>query len=71
VDGQRKRLRERTGTAGGVSIPTAIKSAIFPFAQPKTEATLNAICFFSEKLASVPASDSPEDFLEENKEDLI
>src|SRR5713101_7304515 len=41
---------------------TAIKSAMFPFAQPKTEVTLNAICFFSEKLVAVPASDSPHDF---------
>ncbi len=42
---------------------TAIKSAMFPFAQPKTEVTLNAICFFSEKLVAVPASDRPQDFL--------
>ena len=46
---------------------TAIKSASFPFAQPRTEATLNAICFFSEKLASVPATDSPEDFLKPSR----
>jgi DNA-binding winged helix-turn-helix (wHTH) protein len=40
----------------------AIKSAIFPFAQPKTEPNANAIRFLDEELASVPASDIPEDF---------
>jgi len=43
---------------------TAIKSAIFPFAPPKTEASTSAIRFLDEKLASVPASDFPEDFRE-------
>ena len=41
---------------------TAIKSAISPFAQPETEPNANAIRFLDEKLASVPASDIPEDF---------
>src|ERR1700694_5384062 len=41
---------------------TAIKSAISPFAQPKPELNANAIRFIDEKLASVPASDIPEDF---------
>jgi DNA-binding response OmpR family regulator len=41
---------------------TAIKSATSPFAQPKTEPNANAIRFLDEKLASVPASDIPEDF---------
>ena len=40
----------------------AIKSAIFPFAQPKTEPNANAIRFLDEELASVPASEIPEDF---------
>ena len=40
----------------------AIKSAIFPFAQPATDANANAIRFLNEKLAFVPASDIPEDF---------
>jgi two-component system alkaline phosphatase synthesis response regulator PhoP len=41
---------------------TAVKSAIFPVAQPETEPTANAIRFLDEKLASVRASDIPEDF---------
>jgi DNA-binding response OmpR family regulator len=41
---------------------TAIKSAMFPFAQPKTEPNANAIRFLDEKLAAVPASGFPEDF---------
>ena len=41
---------------------TAIKSAIYPFARPETEPDANAICFLDGKLASVPASDIPEDF---------
>src|ERR1700694_2907376 len=41
---------------------TAIKSAISPFAQPKPELNANAIRFLDEKLASVPASDIPENF---------
>jgi hypothetical protein len=41
---------------------TAIKSAISPFAQPKTEANVNAIRFLDEKRASLPASDIPEGF---------
>jgi DNA-binding response OmpR family regulator len=41
---------------------TAIKSAISPFAQPKSEPNGNAIRFLDEKRASVPASDIPEDF---------
>ena len=42
---------------------TAVKSAIFPVAQPETEPIANAIRFIDEKLASVPASDIPEDLL--------
>jgi DNA-binding response OmpR family regulator len=41
---------------------TAVKSAISPFAQPKTEPNANAIRFLDERRASVPASDIPEDF---------
>jgi DNA-binding winged helix-turn-helix (wHTH) protein len=41
---------------------TAIKSAIFPFAQPKTVPNANKILFFDEELTSVPASGIPEDF---------
>jgi DNA-binding response OmpR family regulator len=41
---------------------TAIKSAISPFAQPKKEPNADAIRLLDEKLASVPASDIPEDF---------
>jgi DNA-binding response OmpR family regulator len=41
---------------------TAIKSAISPFAQPKTEPKTNAILFLDEQLASMPASGIPEDF---------
>ena len=41
---------------------TAIKSAISPFAQPKTEPKANAILFLDEQLASMPASGIPEDF---------
>jgi DNA-binding response OmpR family regulator len=41
---------------------TAIKSAIYPFAQPETAPNANAIRFLDGKLASVPASDIPEDF---------
>jgi|SRR5579872_115023 len=41
---------------------TAIKSAIYPFAQPEAEPNANAIRFLDEKLASVPTSDIPEDF---------
>jgi two-component system, OmpR family, alkaline phosphatase synthesis response regulator PhoP len=41
---------------------TAIKSAISPFAHPRTEPKADAIRFLDEKLASVPASDIPEDF---------
>jgi DNA-binding winged helix-turn-helix (wHTH) protein len=40
----------------------AIKSAIFPFAQPGPESNANAIRFLDEKLTFVPASDIPEDF---------
>jgi DNA-binding response OmpR family regulator len=40
----------------------AIKSAISPFAQPKTEPNANAIRFLDERRASVPAADIPEDF---------
>jgi DNA-binding response OmpR family regulator len=42
---------------------TAFRSATFPVAQPRTEPNANAILFLDEKLASVPASDIPEDFL--------
>src|SRR6266436_4200077 len=41
---------------------TAIKSTTSPFAQPKTEPNADAIRFIEAKLASVPASDIPEDF---------
>ena len=41
---------------------TAIKSAIYRFAHPETEPNANAIRFLDGKLASVPASDIPEDF---------
>jgi DNA-binding response OmpR family regulator len=41
---------------------TAIKSAISPFAQPKTEPKANAIVFLDEQLASMPASGIPEEF---------
>ena len=41
---------------------TATKSAISPFAQPKTEPKANAILFLDEQLASMPASGIPEDF---------
>jgi hypothetical protein len=41
---------------------TAIKFAISPFAQPKTEPKTNAILFLDEQLASMPASGIPEDF---------
>ena len=40
----------------------AIKYALSPFAQPGPEPNANAIRFLDEKLASVPASDIPEDF---------
>jgi DNA-binding response OmpR family regulator len=43
---------------------TAIKSAISPFARPRTEPNANAIRFLDEKLASVPASDILENFRE-------
>jgi DNA-binding response OmpR family regulator len=41
---------------------TAIKSAISPFAQSKTEPKANAILFLDEQMASMPASGIPEDF---------
>jgi hypothetical protein len=41
---------------------TAIKSAISPFTQPKTEPKANAILFLDEQLGSMPASGIPEDF---------
>ena len=41
---------------------TAVKSAISPFAQPKTEPTANAILFIDEQPASMPASGIGEDF---------
>jgi hypothetical protein len=41
---------------------TAIKSAISPLAQPKTEPKANAILFLDEQLASMPASGIPEGF---------
>jgi DNA-binding response OmpR family regulator len=41
---------------------TAITSAISAFAHPTTEPKADAIRFLDEKLASVPASDTPEDF---------
>jgi DNA-binding response OmpR family regulator len=41
---------------------TAIKSAIAPFAQPKTEPKANAILFRDEQLASMPASGIPKEF---------
>jgi len=41
---------------------TAIKSAISPFAEPKTEPKANAILFLDEQLASMPASGIPEEF---------
>jgi DNA-binding response OmpR family regulator len=41
---------------------TAIKSAISPFAQPKTEPNASVIRFLDEKRASVPVSGIPEDF---------
>jgi DNA-binding response OmpR family regulator len=40
----------------------AINSAISPFAHPTREPKAHAIHFIDEKLASVPASDIPEDF---------
>jgi DNA-binding response OmpR family regulator len=40
----------------------AINSAISPFAHPTREPKAHAIRFIDEKLASVPASDIPEDF---------
>jgi DNA-binding winged helix-turn-helix (wHTH) protein len=40
---------------------TAIKSAIFPFAQPKTAPNASAIHFIDKKLASVPAPGLPEE----------
>jgi DNA-binding response OmpR family regulator len=43
---------------------TAVKSAISPFEQPKTERQANAISFLDENLASVPVSDLSEDFRE-------
>src|SRR4030088_715435 len=43
---------------------TAIKSVISPFARPKPEPNANAIRLLDEKLASVPASDIPENFRE-------
>jgi DNA-binding response OmpR family regulator len=39
-----------------------MKTAIFPFRQPKTETNANSIDFLDEDLASVPASDIPEEF---------
>jgi DNA-binding response OmpR family regulator len=41
---------------------TAINSAISPFAHPTTEPKADAIRFLNKNLASVPASDIPEDF---------
>jgi DNA-binding response OmpR family regulator len=41
---------------------TAIFSAVSPFAHPTTEPKADAIRFLNENLASVPASDIPEDF---------
>jgi DNA-binding response OmpR family regulator len=41
---------------------TAITSAISAFAHPTTEPKADAICFLDENLASVPASDIPDDF---------
>ena len=41
---------------------TAIKSAISPFAQSKTQPKANSILFLDEQLASMPASGIPEDF---------
>jgi transcriptional regulator len=41
---------------------TAIKSAISPLAQPKTEPKASAILFLDEQLVSMPASGIPEDF---------
>ncbi len=41
---------------------TAINSAISPFVRPTTEPNANATRFLDENLASVPASDIPEDF---------
>jgi DNA-binding response OmpR family regulator len=42
-------------------VPT-MKTAIFPFRQPKTEPNANSIDFLDEDLASVPASGIPEEF---------
>jgi DNA-binding response OmpR family regulator len=41
---------------------TAIKYALSPFAQPKTDPNANAIRFLDERLASLPAADIPEGF---------
>ena len=41
---------------------TAIKYALSPFAQPKTDPDANAIRFLDERLASLPAADIPEGF---------
>jgi DNA-binding response OmpR family regulator len=41
---------------------TAINSAISPFAHPTTQPKTDTIRFLDERLASVPASDIPEDF---------
>jgi DNA-binding response OmpR family regulator len=41
---------------------TAAKSAISPFAQPKTETNANAILFIDEQPASMPAAGIGEDF---------
>ena len=41
---------------------TVVKSAISPFAQPKTEPNANAILFIDEQPASMPASGIGEDF---------
>jgi DNA-binding winged helix-turn-helix (wHTH) protein len=41
---------------------TAIKSALFPFARPRTEPNKNAIRFLCEDLASLPTSGIPDEF---------
>jgi DNA-binding response OmpR family regulator len=41
---------------------TAIKSAVYRFAQPDTEPNANTILVLDEQLVSVPACDIPEDF---------
>jgi DNA-binding response OmpR family regulator len=56
------RIRANAGIVKRISMTTAVKSAISPFAQLKAETNANAILFIDEQPASMPGAGISEDF---------